>query len=649
MKRNIKKMALAAMLAGMLGSLTGCFIQPRPDARSAANQRRDGAVRHGAGASDEHADPRAAEHAKPHAGHVAIQRPEHVGGLVERQSADNHAQNGGDCRAGRAKLADLHTGLQRGLSRAARRFDGQRRQRFAGAADRAGLLHRNDRRRNTPPARRAPLRSSKAETVSRRTALRAARRRTSSIPRRRSPRQISASTTESGYTLLKEGASGLEVRKLQGRLAELGYYAGGVDGIYGSTTTSAVKAFQRANGLSGDGQAGTQTQTKLYSANAKYATSPVTTANPDQTRTLSVGMTGNDVYALQERLIELNYLSGVADGVFGTETQNALIAFQNRNGLTADGTAGASTLKKLSGSCKAATATAAPSSNGTLHEGDSGEDVYNLQARLFELGYYNGRIDGRYSSETTAAVKAFQKANGLSADGIAGQGTLNKLNSGNAVVSDGTTDDVTGDETGDEPTATYQPTTAYTVLRRGDKSDQVQVMQRYLATLGYLNSTPDGQIWLGHGTRGEAFSGGERPERGRHCGKRHALHPVRRRSGELQRILRLIRKRCERRHDDRRADACAGYDDGHPVGERGRQRAPIPAAAGGAGLSGQQIRHGQIQPEDRGGDKGFPDDERPQGGRRGGAAVPQTDLFRATRWTQTACASATSWAAHRIP
>lgn len=117
-----------------------------------------------------------------------------------------------------------------------------------------------------------------------------------------------------------------------------------------------------------------------------------------------------------------------------------------------------------------------------------------MQARLFELGYYNGRIDGRYSSETTAAVKAFQKANGLSADGIAGQGTLNKLNSGNAVVSDGTTDDVTGDETDDEPTATYQPTTAYTVLRRGDKSDQVQVMQRYLATLGYLNSTPDGQF-----------------------------------------------------------------------------------------------------------------------------------------------------------
>ena len=127
-----------------------------------------------------------------------------------------------------------------------------------------------------------------------------------------------------------------------------------------------------------------------------------------------------------------------------------------------------------------------------MREGDTGEDVYTLQARLFELGYYNGRIDGRYSSETTAAVKAFQKANGLGADGIAGKGTMNKLNSGNAVAAETTDDDIA-----DEPETTYQPETAYTVLRRGDKSDQVEVMQRYLATLGYLNTTPDGQFGSG--------------------------------------------------------------------------------------------------------------------------------------------------------
>lgn len=99
------------------------------------------------------------------------------------------------------------------------------------------------------------------------------------------PKTVSASGQAQSYVLLKQGSSGLEVRKLQGRLAELGYYAGGVDGLYGETTVNAVKAFQRANGLSGDGQAGEQTQTKLYSASARYANTPVATANPEQART----------------------------------------------------------------------------------------------------------------------------------------------------------------------------------------------------------------------------------------------------------------------------------------------------------------------------------------------------------------------------
>ena len=304
---------------------------------------------------------------------------------------------------------------------------------------------------------------------------------------------VSASGDAEEYLLLKQGTSGVEVRKLQGRLAELGYYAGGVDGIYGETTASAVKAFQRANGLSGDGQAGVQTQSKLYSSSARYASSPVATANPDATRTLTLGMTGNDVYALQERLIELHYLTGVADGVFGAETQAALIAFQKNNGLTADGNAGSSTLKKLAGSCKAATRTTptpVPSGTVTLREGDEGENVYILQAYLFELGYYTGRIDGRFSAETTEAVKAFQRANGLTADGIAGKGTQSKLTSGSAIPAGNANEN--GQESGTPP-----QTSELTTLRRGDKSAQVMVMQQYLMELGYLSTQPDGQFGAG--------------------------------------------------------------------------------------------------------------------------------------------------------
>ena len=301
---------------------------------------------------------------------------------------------------------------------------------------------------------------------------------------------VSASGDAEEYLLLKQGTSGVEVRKLQGRLAELGYYAGGVDGIYGETTASAVKAFQRANGLSGDGQAGVQTQSKLYSSSARYASSPVATANPDATRTLTLGMTGNDVYALQERLIELRYLSGVADGVFGAETQAALIAFQKNNGLTEDGNAGSSTLKKLAGSCKAATRTTptpVPSGTVTLREGDEGENVYILQAYLFELGYYTGRIDGRFSAETTEAVKAFQRANGLTADGIAGKGTLSILYSGSAVAYGGSSGGSSSSGSSPAATATPRPNTDI-VIQWESEGDDVRQYQQRLVELGYLSS-----------------------------------------------------------------------------------------------------------------------------------------------------------------
>lgn len=302
------------------------------------------------------------------------------------------------------------------------------------------------------------------------------------------PKTVSASAQSGGYVLLKQGSSGLEVRKLQGRLAELGYYAGGVDGLYGESTVNAVKAFQRNNGLSGDGQAGEQTQSKLYGSSARYANNPVATADPEQARSLSVGMTGNDVYALQQRLIELRYLTGVADGVFGQETMEAVAAFQRNNNLTADGVAGLSTLKKLAGSSRAATsaaATAAPA-GAVMREGDTGQNVYLLQEALFELGYYTGRVDGRFGADTTQAVKAFQAANGLSADGIAGSGTQSRLYGGSAVAA------------GAQPTAApakeEPPTGTLSTLRRGDQNGDVRVLQQYLKDYGFLSTEPDGQF-----------------------------------------------------------------------------------------------------------------------------------------------------------
>lgn len=63
--------------------------------------------------------------------------------------------------------------------------------------------------------------------------------------------------------LYKKGSSGAAVTEIQTRLKNWGYYSGEVDGIYGSATESAVKYFQRKNGLSVDGQVGDETLAAL--------------------------------------------------------------------------------------------------------------------------------------------------------------------------------------------------------------------------------------------------------------------------------------------------------------------------------------------------------------------------------------------------
>ena len=68
-----------------------------------------------------------------------------------------------------------------------------------------------------------------------------------------------------------------------------------------------------------------------------------------------------------------------------------------------------------------------------LHNGSQGEKVWKLQEALRSLGYYQGEVDGQFGNGTREAVLAFQKANGLDADGLAGEETLKKLSSPDAI------------------------------------------------------------------------------------------------------------------------------------------------------------------------------------------------------------------------
>ena len=63
--------------------------------------------------------------------------------------------------------------------------------------------------------------------------------------------------------VLRQGSQGNEVKEVQRRLREWGYYSGAVDGIYGSGTAEAVRAFQKKNGLTADGVVGKATYAAL--------------------------------------------------------------------------------------------------------------------------------------------------------------------------------------------------------------------------------------------------------------------------------------------------------------------------------------------------------------------------------------------------
>ena len=154
----------------------------------------------------------------------------------------------------------------------------------------------------------------------------------------------------------KSGDTGEAVKKVQKRLKALGYYSGSIDGDYGNGTKSAVKAFQKRNGLKETGEVNSNTLKKLNSSDAKKASSGSSSSSSSGSKssssdgTCKKGDTGEAVKKVQKRLKALGYYDSVVDGDYGNGTKNAVKAFQKRNGLKETGEVNSATLKKLNSS-----------------------------------------------------------------------------------------------------------------------------------------------------------------------------------------------------------------------------------------------------------------------------------------------------------
>ena len=275
----------------------------------------------------------------------------------------------------------------------------------------------------------------------------------------------SSSSSSSSATRLEKGSTGSDVKDLQTKLKKLGYYDAYVDGDYGDTTVAAVKAFQKKYNLTADGIAGKETLKKLDSVYKN--------ADSDKDDdSLRMGDSGSAVKDLQTKLKKLGYYSGTVDSTFGSGTYAAVRAFQKKYNLTADGVAGSETLKKLDSAYKNADS---DKDDDSLRKGATGSAVKDLQTKLKKLGFYNASIDGDYGDTTVAAVKAFQKKYNLTADGVAGNETLKKLDSAykNADSNTSTDDDS---------------------LRKGATGTAVKTLQTNLKKLGFYTAYVDGSF-----------------------------------------------------------------------------------------------------------------------------------------------------------
>ena len=220
---------------------------------------------------------------------------------------------------------------------------------------------------------------------------------------------------------------------------------GKIDGKYGAKTKTAVSSFQKAQGLSADGVAGKNTLARMEALKSAGPVSviPTTTAAPSvqaspgttyREGTLAPGMTGSAVSELQTQLKTLGYYTKGVDGNFGSGTQAAVEQFQREHGLSVDGVAGPKTKAAIAQAVEKASAAANTSNTyRNLTVGSTGTDVTRLQTALKNLSY-TVNVTGTYDAVTKAAVTAFQKRNGLTADGVAGEKTQTRVYSGSAVA-----------------------------------------------------------------------------------------------------------------------------------------------------------------------------------------------------------------------
>ncbi len=262
-------------------------------------------------------------------------------------------------------------------------------------------------------------------------------------------------------TALRVGSSGESVRTIQRQLNRItqdypAFDELTVDGNFGIGTETTVKQFQRQFSLTADGVVGKSTWYKIsYIYVSVKDLAQLTTEGEQPTgeapegeyggTALRVGSTGEKVAEMQYYLQEIAQFNSAipsitSDGIFGNATEAAVEAFQSEYGLSVDGIVGPQTWDEIYSVYSTIEEDITPpgvtDSNGypgtALRQGDQGVAVKLFQFWLSIISYKYTSVpkitaDGDFGAATEAAVRAFQSYFNLTADGIVGPVTWNKL------------------------------------------------------------------------------------------------------------------------------------------------------------------------------------------------------------------------------
>ena len=237
---------------------------------------------------------------------------------------------------------------------------------------------------------------------------------------------------------------------LQNRLNELGYLRDSADGVFGDSTETAVRMFQRNNGLEETGIADAQTQTKLYSDNSTLV---VATSNN--------AVFGSDVTRVQTMLGLWGFYGSAVDGDYGSGTQRAIRSFKaymrhidpeygatptpmptdtpDPNAMFGDMPTvvdvpleGSEAAERMDSQIDQALLEYVDGQRDfviyrqDVRVGDTGDEPMRVQTRLRQLRYLY-TADGQFGATSELALKYFQRKHGLKQSGVADEETQRLL------------------------------------------------------------------------------------------------------------------------------------------------------------------------------------------------------------------------------